>query len=83
MKKTTLGIEYFITIKRARVLIELSVWQAEQKRPPAIQDLADLLCLSRACVHEHLQRLLRDGFVDKVGRKYIVSRKGRDYLEPD
>ena len=80
MKKTMLGFEYFITIKQARVLIELSVWQAEQKRPPAIQDLADLLCLSRACVHEHLQRLLRDGFVEKRRRKYIVSAKGCEYL---
>lgn len=81
MKKTKLP--YFITAKRARVLVELYMWEAKENRPPAMQDLADLLGLSRAGIYQHLQRLLRDGFVTKHGCKYVVSVKGADYLEPD
>lgn len=70
-----------ITEKRSEVLVELSVWQAHHKRPPTIQDLADMLGRSYPTVHEHLQRLLRDGYVDERGYKYVVSRKGWQYLE--
>lgn len=80
MKQTKLGFAYFITEKRGRVLSLLYLWQIHKKHPPTIAYLALRLGLSRACVYEHLQRLLRDGFVEKVGCKYIVSAKGREYL---
>ena len=75
---------YNITAKRRRVLAAMYSWAFVHTYHPTIRDIAKYCHISRSTTYEHLQRLLRDGFVKKSTilpqPKYVLTTKGRNCL---
>ncbi len=73
-------IYYRMRPGRFRVLKLLGDWKAVHGCAPTVRAMGEVLERSGACVHEHLQRLVRDGLVVVKFGKYATSRAGRKYL---
>lgn len=76
-----LHVHYKMRPGRLRVLKTLSDWEGVRGIWPSLAVLAEILDCSRQCVHQHLQRLVADGLVEKEGYgRYVTTNKGRKYI---
>ncbi len=70
-----------ITPKRLRILRAVqNLWVASGAMNPTIREIATECNLSGATVHEHIRRLVRDGYIEMrpfAIRKYRVSMFGQ------
>jgi repressor LexA len=73
-----------LTAAQRRVLKAISEFIAQRQFPPTVQELAELLGVRPATVHEHLGHLARKGYVRHEPRKargLAVVREPEDELE--
>jgi len=73
-----------VTTAQRRTLREICDFIARHQFPPTMQELAQLLGVRPATVHEHVTELVRKGYVKREPRKargLAVIREARDEVE--
>jgi len=66
-------------LRYLRILEELS--KGDPSRPVKLAEVGRRLGLSRQLVHKYVQTLVKEGYVVKVGRYYVLSDRGKALLE--
>jgi len=66
-------------LRYIRILEELS--KGDPSRPVKLAEVGRRLGISRQLVHKYVKDLAKEGYVEKVGRHYVLSNRGKALLE--
>lgn len=62
---------FFLTDKQQLIVSFIADTMREKGRPARLTEIANYMKVNGATIHEHLQAIIKKGYIRKIGRYYM------------